>query len=122
MELEIISIHSGKKLPVTIGAAKHCPDAIPLYALAKFAIEHNMSQNLTRDFAVFLGKHDVRIEVGLRKELVRRNHIVEDFFEVKKINFLIKGKLVEKPAVMVKGASEFILFVFESGNKTLIIS
>ena len=86
--------------------------AQPLHKFAQFASEHNLSQNQARAIGTFLGQNDIKIEAGLQKELVRRNHIVDNYFEVKKLYFLVKGQLVLKQTVMVKDASEFVMFVF----------
>ena len=103
----------GKKLPVTIGHAKPLPDKIPLHKIAQFASENNLSQKQCRKIGTFLGKNKVKIEVGLQRELVVRNHILDPFMEVKKLQFLINGKIVEKPTVIAKSASDLVMHVHD---------
>ena len=48
-----------------------------------------------RAFGQFLGENKVKIEADLQQELVRRNHILDEYYyEVKSLNFLMDGKLV----------------------------
>jgi len=103
----------GQKLPICIGSAKSPPKAVPLHKLAQFAQENHLSQRQTNALGTFLGKNNVQIEVGLQKELITRNHLFDDYFEVKKMHFLVGGKLVEKPMVFVKNSSDFVMRVFE---------
>ena len=58
----------------------------------------------------------MKIEVGLQNELVRRYHLFDNFFEVKKLNLLIKGKMVEKSAFVAKNASQVVMHVFHIKN------
>ena len=76
----------GHKLPVTIGQVKPSPEKIPLTNIAQFASENRLSQNQTRAMGTFLGEHKVQVEVGLKRELVVRNHTLDQFFEVKELD------------------------------------
>ena len=52
----------------------------------------------------------------MRDELVKQNHILDDQHQIVKKVFLIDGKLVEKPMIVVKDASDFIMRIFELRN------
>ena len=82
-------------------------------AIAEFATVIRLSQNQTRAIGVFLAENKVQVEVGLRRELVARNHLLDPFMEVKRLHFLINGKMIEKQTVVVKDASETVMHVFD---------
>ena len=47
-----------------------------------------------RAFGQFLGENKVKIELDLQQELVQRNHILDEYYEIKALDFLMDGKLV----------------------------
>ena len=66
--------------------------------------------------ANILNKNDAKVVKGLKEELVRQNHILDDQHHIIKKFFLIDGEMVEKPMVVVKDASDFIMHVFDLRN------
>ena len=106
----------GQKLPLVIGKAT-AKEPISLKKLCEFGDAHWLSQNQMRALGTFLGKNDVEIEIGLQKELVLRNHILDDYYEVRTVDFLIKDEFVKKPIVVAKDASDLIMHVFELRNQ-----
>ena len=81
-----------------------------------FQRQNNLSQNQTQDLQSFLNKNDAKVVKGLREELVKQNHILDDQHEIVKKFFLINGELVEKPMIVVKDASDFIKGILELRN------
>ena len=90
--------------------------------LTEFGRDNFISQATMRKFGAFLGENDVKIEAGLRDELVRQNHILDNYYHVKELEFLIdkkSGKFAKKPAVVCKNASDLIMHVFELRNQSM---
>ena len=92
----------GKKLPVSVGKVKPPLDTITLTKLAEFGNKNWLSQNQMRAFGQFLGENKVKIEADLQQELVRRNHILDEYYEVETVDFLIDGQLVRKKWLFAK--------------------
>ena len=111
-----MSNFNGKKLPVTIGPAEPPAEEISHEKVIDFQRQNNLSQNQTQDLQSFLNKNDAKVVKGLREELVKQNHILDDQHEIVKKFFLINGELVEKPMIVVKDASDFIKGILELRN------
>jgi hypothetical protein len=109
----------GRQLPVVIGSPKPPLDKITLTKLAEFGNKNWLSQNQMRAFGQFLGENKVKIEADLQQELVRRNHILDEYYEVKAVDFLIDGQLVRKKIVVCKNASDLVMKVFELRNQIM---
>ena len=77
-----------------IGRPKPPLDRITLTKLAEFGNKNWLSQNQMRAFGQFLGENKVKIELDLQQELVQRNHILDEYYEIKALDFLNDGKLV----------------------------
>ena len=92
----------GPKLPAVIGKPKPPLDKITLTKLAEFGNKNWLSQNQMRAFGQFLGENKVKIEADLQQELVRRNHILDEYYEVETVDFLIDGQLVRKKWLFAK--------------------
>ena len=107
---------NGKTLPVTIGPAEPPAEEISHEKVIDFQRQNNLSQNQTQDLQSFLNKNDAKVVKGLREELVKQNHILDDQHEIVKKFFLINGELVEKPMIVVKDASDFIKRILELRN------
>ena len=85
-----------------IGRPKPPLDKITLTKLAEFGNKNWLSQNQMRAFGQFLGENKVNIEADLQQELVRRNHILDEYYEVETVDFLIDGQLVRKKWLFAK--------------------
>jgi hypothetical protein len=109
----------GRQLPVVIGRVKPPLDKITLTKLAEFGNKNWLSQCQMRAFGQFLGENKVKIEADLQQELVRRNHILDEYYEVKELDFLIDGQLVRKKIVVCKNASDLVMKVFELRNQIM---
>ena len=77
-----LSVLHGPKLPVTIGSSKAEKEQISHQKVIEFQKQANLSQNQTRDLHTFLNKNDAKVVKGLRDELVRQNHILDDQHQI----------------------------------------
>ena len=103
----------GPKFPLVLGAARPPTTDILLDAIIQHSIENNLSQAQARNMGTFLGKHKVKVQSGLKEGLVASNHITDPYMHVVNVKLLIKDKIVEKPLICCKNASEIVLAVFD---------
>ena len=83
-----LSVLHGPKLPVTIGSSNSDKELISHEKVIEFQRETNLSQNQTRKLQTFLNKNEAKVVKGLKEELVRQNHILDDQHHIIKKFFL----------------------------------
>ena len=113
-----VSQMHGQPFAVGIGPVKPPPEPISHDEVIEHKLKHNLSQRQTKGMATFSNKHGRKVAKGLQNELVRRGHILEDDYHV--VNGVLElkdGKMVEKPIVCAKNATDLVNCVFELRNQ-----
>ena len=108
----------GQPFAVEIGPVKPPPEPISHDAVIEHKLQHNLSQRQTKGMVTFSNKNGAKVAKGLQDELVRRGHILEDDYHV--VNGVLElkdGKMVEKPIVCARNATDLVNRVCELRNQ-----
>ena len=108
---------TGKKLPITKGAAKPFQTRVKVTArnLLKFQQLHNMSDTTTKDMGAFINQfiQSGTVEAGYQEKLRAAYSSCDDFFTRELVAFTDEktGETTLYPFVHVKDLSQFLFFV-----------
>ena len=113
----------GSKLPVTLGSSKKIPKKTEYSAKDVNDLRVRLGKGVTggREIGKFLNEKGGKrsVETGYQQKLQKMTHILDDFFTVEDVGFLVGNKIVTKPLVHVKNLSEFCLHVIKERGYNL---
>ena len=113
---------TGKKLPVTKGAAKpKLPtEKIMVKDLLKFQLVNNLTDSTTKQLATFINKYiqTGTVEKGFQQKLREAYSRCDDFFDRTVVEFLDEdtGKIERFAFAYVKDLSTFLVFIIAQRN------